>query len=71
MLEGKESVDDMVLKMMLEGKLIGLSQVEPQRVKTTGYLQGLCEALRQNYKTALTRCVKQPTFLLEIPTDNG
>ena len=61
----------MVMKMMLEGKLVGLTEVEPGRIKTIGYLKGLREMLRQKYKLALTRCGKQPTFLLEIPADNG
>jgi hypothetical protein len=60
----------MVIKMMLEGRLIGLAEVEPQRIKSKGYLQGLCEALLQQYQEALERCIKPPTFLLEIPTDN-
>lgn len=61
----------MVLKMILDGKLIGVSEVEPNKIKTTGYLRSIREALRQKYKAALARCVKQPTFLLEIPTDNS
>ncbi len=70
MKEGKENVDVMVLKMMLEGRLIGSAEVEPLRIKSKGYLQGLCEALLQQYKEALARCIKLPTFLLEIPTTN-
>jgi len=60
----------MVLKMMLEGRLIGAAEVEPLRIKSKGYLQGLREALRQKYKDALARCIKPPTFLLEVPTSN-
>ena len=70
MKEEEENVDVMVLKMTLEGRLIGSAEVEPQRIKSKGYLQGLCEALRQQYKEALARCLKPPTFLLEIPTNN-
>ena len=61
----------MVMKMILEGKLVGLTEVEARRIKTSGYLQGLQEMLRQKYKAALSKCSKQPTFLLEIPADNG
>jgi hypothetical protein len=60
----------MVLKMMLEGRLIGAADVEPQRIKSKGYLPGLCETLRQKYKEALAKCLKSPTFLLEVPTNN-
>ena len=67
--EEKQNLDDMVLKMMLEGKLVGLTQVEPQRIKSKGYLQDLCEALRKKYKEALAKCIKPPTFLLEVPTN--
>lgn len=55
---------------MLEGKLIGSAEVEPKRIKSKGYLQGLYENLRNKYKEALGRCIKQPTFLLEVPTNN-
>ena len=61
----------MVLKMMLEGKLIGSTGVEPQRVKSTTYLLDLQESLRQKYRAALSRCMKEPTFLLEVPANNG
>ena len=56
---------------MLEGKLIGFTQVEPHRIKGTTYLHDLREALRQKYKAVLSCCVKSPTFLLEVPANNG
>lgn len=68
---GNENVGMMIIKMMLEGRLIGSADVEPQRIKSKGYLQGLCESLRHQNKEALARCTKPPTFLLEIPTSNG
>lgn len=61
----------MMLKMMLEGKLIGLTEVDPHRIKGTMYLHNLREELRQKYKAVLSGCVKAPTFLLEIPSSNG
>jgi hypothetical protein len=61
----------MVMKMMLAGKLVGVTEIEPREIKTKGYLQCIQDVLRQKYKGALSRCGKQPTFLLEIPADNG
>ncbi|HUC80870.1 MAG TPA: hypothetical protein VMR70_08140 [Flavisolibacter sp.] len=61
----------MMLKMMVEGKLIGLTEVDPHRIKGTMYLHNLREALRQKYKSVLLGCAKAPTFLLEVPATNG
>jgi len=55
---------------MLEGKLIGSAEVEPKRIKSKGYLQSLCEDLRKKYKEAVGKCIKPPTFLLEIPAND-
>jgi hypothetical protein len=61
----------MILKMILEGQLIGFVEVERHKVKTTGYLVGLQQFLQKKYYALLLKKSRQPMFVLEIPTENG
>ena len=57
----------MVLKMMLEGRLIAVAPIEPEKIKLRGYLQRLQDALRGKYEALLRTTKKRPMFFIEVP----
>jgi predicted NUDIX family phosphoesterase len=58
----------MVLKMMIERKLMDVIALNPQSLKVKGYIESLKEKLVQKHLGLLTRLQKKPFFYIEVPS---
>lgn len=61
----------MVMKMILEGRLIAVLPLEPDKIKLKGYIQRLQDILRKKYESLLAATRKQPFFYIEVPSGIG
>ena len=56
----------MKLKMMIGDQLIAITEIDPSRIKTDGYVQSLQDALAKKYAALLERVKRRPTFFIEV-----
>lgn len=61
----------MKLKMMIGNQLIAITELDPSRIKSDGYVQSLQDSMAKKYATLLEYEKKRPTFYIEVAAGNN